>query len=95
MSGEGHAWRWYQYDYDFRALHRTLLTGVYGLQDLGKTDNSRVVFNNMAGRDQKPEFQLFVRTLAITIHRGVQHGVLSERIALYLCRELWQGRYAL
>ena len=84
MSDESHAWRWYQYDYAFRALHRTLLTGVYGLQDLGKTDNSRVVFYNMAGQDQKPEFQLFVRTLAsLSIEVSNMACYLSESLCIF------------
>ena len=84
MTDERHAWQWYQYDYAFRTLHRTLLTGVNGLQALGKTENSRVFVYNKEGRDQKPEFQLFVRTLAsLSIEVSNMACYLSESLCIF------------
>jgi response regulator RpfG family c-di-GMP phosphodiesterase len=83
VSDESHVWQWYQYEYAFRVLNRTLLTDVYSLQSLGKTGNSRVVFYNKTGRDQ-PEFQLFVKTLAsLSIAVSNTACYLSESLCIF------------
>lgn len=82
VPDERQAWQWYQYEYVFHALNRTLLT-VDIRQCLGEEGNSRIVYYNENDQDQS-ELQSVVKTLAsMSIAVSNMACYLSESLCIF------------
>jgi response regulator RpfG family c-di-GMP phosphodiesterase len=82
VPNKHNVWQWFQYEYVFMTLNRTLIT-VDILQGLEKTGNPKIVFFNENDHDQK-ELQLFVKTLAsMSIAVSNMACYLSESLCIF------------